>query len=109
MMAVMRPTPADKFAAGVAEIVVVAGTPRFNFKNTSYHWEGHPRRFAAPEYSDGHPDAQETNMIRNFSALVSAGKCDDSWGEIALVTQRVVDACVASAREGGRPVAVGTG
>src|SRR5437660_6132980 len=34
MMAVMRPTPADKFAAGVAEIVVVAGTPRFWMLNT---------------------------------------------------------------------------
>jgi predicted dehydrogenase len=91
------------------ESAFVADTPKFNVKNTSYHWESHPRRFAVPEYSDGHPDAQETNMIRNFSALVSAGTCDESWGEIALLTQRVTDACVASAREGGRPVAVGNG
>jgi predicted dehydrogenase len=88
------------------EAAFVADTPKFNVKNTSYHWESHPRRVAVPEYSDGHPDAQETNMIRNFSALVSSGKRDDSWGEIALATQRVVDACVASARENGRPVAV---
>ncbi len=53
--------------------------------------------------SDGQ---QETNMIRNFSALVSSGKLDDSWGEIALKTQQVMDACVQSARDGGRPVAV---
>jgi predicted dehydrogenase len=89
------------------ESAFVADTPKFNVKNTSYHWESHPQRFAVPEYSDGHPDAQETNMIRSFSALAAGSKLDESWGEIALKTQLVVDACVASAREGGRPAPVG--
>jgi predicted dehydrogenase len=89
------------------ESAFVSDTPKFNVKNCSYHWESHPRRVAVPEYSDGHPDAQETNMIRNFSALVLGGKIDDSWGEIALKTQQVMDACVQSARDAGRPMAVG--
>jgi predicted dehydrogenase len=88
------------------ESAFVADTPTFNVKNCSYHWESHPRRIAVPEYSDGHPDAQETNMIRNFSEIVLSGKLDESWGEIALKTQRVMDACVTSAREGWGPTVV---
>ena len=88
------------------ESAFVADTPTFNVKNTSYHWESHPRRFAVPEYSDGHPDAQETNMIRTFSDLVLSGKTDPTWGDIALKTQQVMDACVKSARNDGRPVGV---
>ena len=88
------------------ESAFVADTPKFNVKNTSYHWESHPRRFAVPEYSDGHPDAQESNMIRNFSELALSGKPDETWGEIALKTQQVMDACVKSARNDGRPVGV---
>ncbi len=79
----------------------VADRPVFNVKGTSYHWESHPKRFAVTEYSDGTPDAQETNMIRTFSGLALSGKIDPTWPEIALKTQRVMDACLASARKGG--------
>jgi predicted dehydrogenase len=81
-----------------------ANTPKFNVVGTSYHWESHPKRYAVNEYSDGKPDAQEANMIRNFAELVLSKKVDESWGEIALKTQRVLDACVRSSREDGRPV-----
>jgi predicted dehydrogenase len=76
-------------------------TPAFRVKGCSYHWESHPRRFAVAEYSDGSPDAQETNMIRNFAEIVLSGKRDPVWGEIALKTQMVLDACLRSARDGG--------
>jgi predicted dehydrogenase len=79
----------------------IADRPVFNVKGTSYHWESHPKRFAVPEYSDGAPDAQETNMIRTFSALVLSGKVEPMWGDIALKTQVVLDACLQSARNGG--------
>lgn len=84
----------------------VADRPVFNVKGTSYHWESHPRRYAVTEYSDGAPDAQETNMIRHFSSLVLGGKPDPVWGEIALKTQVVLDACLASARGGGALVSL---
>jgi predicted dehydrogenase len=84
----------------------VADRPVFNVRGTSYHWESHPRRFAVTEYSDGTPDAQETNMIRTFSGLVLSGKPDMTWGEIALKTQLVLDACLRSARAGGAIVPV---
>ncbi|VTR95942.1 glucose-fructose oxidoreductase : GFO/IDH/MocA family oxidoreductase OS=uncultured planctomycete 8FN GN=8FN_20 PE=4 SV=1: GFO_IDH_MocA [Gemmata massiliana] len=79
----------------------VADRPVFNVKGTSYHWESHPRRFAVTEYSDGAPDAQETNMIRTFSGLALSGKVDPMWPDVALKTQTVMDTCLASARNGG--------
>ena len=59
-----------------------------------------------PEYSNSHPTAQETGLFRTFSTLVTTGRLDRSWGEIALATQQVVDACVESAGE-GRAVELG--
>lgn len=82
----------------------IADRPVFNVKGTSYHWESHPRRFAVAEYSDGAPDAQETNMIRTFSGLVLSGKVDPTWPDIALKTQVVLDACLSSARNGSAVV-----
>jgi hypothetical protein len=58
------------------------------------------------EYSDGAADAQETNMIRTFSGLALSGQPDPTWGEIALKTQVVLDACLHSARTGGGLVEV---
>ncbi len=81
-------------------------TPAYRVSGCSYHWESHPRRYAVPEYSDGKPEAQETNMIRNFSALVHSGQLDASWSEIALQTQIVLDACLRSARQDGQFVAL---
>jgi hypothetical protein len=45
-------------------------------------------------------------MIRAFSGVVTSGKLDPQWGEVALQTQRVMDACQRSARAGGTLVAV---
>ncbi|MDB5313860.1 MAG: afr 3 [Gemmataceae bacterium] len=72
----------------------------------SFHMESHPRRHVVREYSDGAAGAQEATMIRTFSGIVSSGKLDPQWGEIALKTQLVLDACLRSAREGGRLVPV---
>ncbi|MFM8275207.1 MAG: Gfo/Idh/MocA family protein [Gemmata sp.] len=83
----------------------VADRPVFNVKGTRYHWESHPRRFAVTEYSDGSPDAQETNMIRTFSGLALGKKPDPFWPEVALKTQAVLDACLSSARQNGALVA----
>jgi predicted dehydrogenase len=81
-------------------------TLRFNVSGCSYHWESHPRRYAVDEYSDGKPDAQETNMIRNFSEIVLSGRPDPMWSEIAIKTQLVLDACLQSARREGQLVPV---
>ena len=80
--------------------------PLFSARGCSFNMESHPRRFAVREYSNGEPEAQETNMIRNFSEIVLSKKLDRSWGEIALKTQVVLDACLQSARAGGGLVGV---
>ncbi len=80
--------------------------PVFDVNGCSFHMQSRARRFAAPEYSDGAADAQEVNMIRTFSGLALSGKPDPAWGETALKTQTVLDACLRSAREDGRVVAL---
>ena len=72
-----------------------------------FNMEDHTRRVAAAESSNSFPNAQEANMVRTFADLVLAGKLDPSWGEIALKTQQVMDACVESSRRDGALVAVG--
>ena len=64
--------------------------------------EKHVRSVATREYSNNHPSAQETNLFRKFSSLALSGQPDPHWPEIALKTQRVLDACLASAQDGGK-------
>lgn len=89
-----------------AESAFEVNQPYFRVSGCFFHMESHPRRFVAREYSEGAPNAQEVNMIRNFSLIVISGKLDPTWGDIALKTQLVLDACLQSAREGGKLVAV---
>jgi predicted dehydrogenase len=86
---------------------------RFEVTNSVFEVEGcdfdmqrRTRTVAVPEYSNSHGTAQEARMFRTFSTLVTTGRLERRWGEIALATQRVMDACAQSARE-GRPVALG--
>lgn len=89
-----------------SEAAFVVQKPVFRVKGCSFQMESHPARHAAAEASDGREDAQETNMARTFAALALGGKPDPTWPDIALKTQRVMDACVRSARDGGRAVEV---
>lgn len=50
----------------------------------------------------------EANMFHTFSDLVVTKKFDPRWPEITLQTQRVLDACLLSARLGSVPVEVTT-
>lgn len=65
------------------------------------------RRVTVDEHSHGHATAQETAMFRGFVDRIRSGKPDPAWAEAALKTQIVMDACLASARDGGRAVAIG--
>ena len=80
--------------------------PVFRARGCDHNMEGHTRRFVVHEYSNGTPDAQEANMIRTFARIVTSGRLEPQWGEIALKTQQVIDACLRSAREDGRAVAL---
>jgi len=80
--------------------------PVFRAQGCDFNMEGHTRRYAVSEFSDGKPNSQETNMIRTFAGIVLSGKLDPDWGERALKTQQVLDACLQSAREDGKRVEV---
>ncbi|MCR9202519.1 MAG: gfo/Idh/MocA family oxidoreductase, partial [Planctomycetaceae bacterium] len=62
------------------------------------------RTESVSEYSNNHQNAQETKLFRNFAALVLSGNIDSHWPEITLKTQRVMDAALSSAQNGGEPV-----
>ncbi len=75
----------------------------FRATGCQFNMEPHRRQYSVAEYSNNHPNAQETRMIRTFSDLVLSKKVDDHWPQIALKTQQVMDACLASAVS-GQPV-----
>jgi predicted dehydrogenase len=56
------------------------------------------------EPSNNAPGSQEAGMFRTFSALVLERRLDPHWPRITLLTQGVLDACLASARNGSAPV-----
>jgi predicted dehydrogenase len=76
----------------------------FNIRGCDFNMEEHTRRMAVAEYSNSAENSQETNLFRNFADLVLAGQPDPRWGEISLKTQKVLDACLRSARDGGRTI-----
>jgi len=64
------------------------------------------QRVVTQEYSESHETAQEVKLFRNFSELVLKGTVDRSWGENSLKVQRVMSACMESARNDGQPVSL---
>lgn len=66
-----------------------------------FHNNRNSRHVPVCEHSDSHPDSQETKLFRNFAELVLSGKPDPFWSEISLKTQRVLDACLWSAKRSG--------
>ena len=69
-----------------------------------YNMTEHTRRIAVREYSNNAATAQESNLFRNFAGIAESGKLDPHWPEIALKTQRVLDACLSSANKNGELV-----
>jgi predicted dehydrogenase len=80
--------------------------PIFRTRGCDANMENHSRRFAVPEYSNSAPNAQETNMIRTFAGIVLSGSLEPQWGDVALKTQQVLDACMQSAREEGKLISL---
>jgi predicted dehydrogenase len=69
-----------------------------------FNLEPNTRRWPVPEYSNSHPSAQESNLFRRFAEQVRSGKLNDAWPQMALTTQRVMQACRDSAVADGQPV-----
>jgi predicted dehydrogenase len=89
-----------------SEVTFDVTAPVFRVHGCDFNMEGHARRFAVDEYSNSTANSQEANMIRTFSRIVTSGQLESRWGEQALKTQQVLDACLQSAREDGKAVAI---
>jgi predicted dehydrogenase len=69
-----------------------------------FSMEQRARKQLFAEHGNSHATSQETNLIRNFSALVISGRLDEHWPRISMLTQQVMDACLESGLNGGTPV-----
>jgi predicted dehydrogenase len=68
-----------------------------------FKMEPRVRRSTIAEHSQAHPSAQESNLFREFAKQVHTGRLNSDWPEWSLKTQTVMEACLQSARQGGRP------
>jgi predicted dehydrogenase len=91
------------------EVAFDVSQPAFEIAGCDFNMEEHTQRIAVREYSNSTANAQETRLFEDFARLVLRGEFDVRWGEIALQTQTVLDACLRSARSGGQTVDVSTG
>lgn len=90
-----------------SEVTFDVNNTRFVTRGCDFNMEEHTRRVAVAEYGNSAPNAQETNLFRNFATLALSGKPDGFWGDIALKTQQVVEACLTSARQDGKLINLG--
>ena len=86
------------------EVAFEVGNHNFSTEGCDFNMEKFFTRHAVSEYSNNTPNSQETELFRTFSKLVLSGTCDSYWPEIALKTQRVLDAALKSAHTGGAAV-----
>ena len=80
--------------------------PKFNVVGCDFNMEDHSRTMTTQEYSSGAESAAEARMFRRFGQIVVAGKLEPQWSEYSLKTQKVLDKCYDSARQGGGTVTV---
>lgn len=86
------------------ELEVLSAQDVFAIDNCSFHMQNHLRRHAVAEVDAGHATSQEVRMFRHFSDLVLSGRRESAWPTWTLQTQRVLDACFESTRQGGAAV-----
>jgi predicted dehydrogenase len=84
-----------------SDVAFEVSNPVHTVSGCDFRMEGHPRRIEVCEDSHGTANSQEAKMFQCFGELALSGRVDGSWGEMALKTQVVLDACLASARSGG--------
>ncbi len=88
------------------ELSFETSQPQYHIQGCDFRMEPHVRRESVVEAAHGTPDSQEANLYRNFSARVLSGTVESAWAEVAWKNQVLIDACLDSARAGGREVTV---
>jgi len=77
--------------------------------NCRWNFGRHTAVQAVAEYPGGEPNAQEVNMFRRMAELVLSGNIDPLYPELAIKTQRILDACRRSDAAGGKKIAIENG
>lgn len=68
-----------------------------------YTLNGEPRSDACPTETGPH-HGHDAALFRHFAAQAATGELNTDWPRWSVLTQRVLDACLASAQQGGRPI-----
>jgi predicted dehydrogenase len=82
------------------EVSFEVGNAFFAVTGCEFNMEARTHAVVTREYSNSHPSSQETNLFRNFGAQVLSGKLCEDWPRQALLTQQVMEECLAAARAG---------
>jgi predicted dehydrogenase len=82
------------------------GNAVFEVRGCDFEMQPGVRRFDVEEHSHSHPTAQESCLFRLFAEQVQSGKLNTLWPDMALKTQAVMQACLASSQSQGRAVKV---
>jgi predicted dehydrogenase len=90
------------------EVSFDVGNHNFAADKCFFNMEKSLRTHSLCEYSNNAKNAQETSLFRTFSGLVLSGQRDSFWPEVALKTQRILDAALKSANSDGAAVTPNT-
>ncbi len=82
------------------ELTFYTARPEFAEVGCEFTMTENRHDFTVAESGNGAPDAQETKLFRKFSSLVNEGRLESCWPEYSLKTQRILDACMQSAKSG---------
>ncbi len=90
-----------------AELTFETFNPDYRMLGCDFEMRARARCHWVDEYSNSDANSQEAKMIRTFANQVLEGQVEPAFGRLAFDTQRVLDACLASARSGNQPVSLG--
>ena len=71
----------------------------FQVTGCDFDMQRRTRRVSVPEYGNSRGTSQEVRLFHDFSTLVLEKRRAPHWGDVALKTQLVLDACSRSAAE----------
>lgn len=85
-------------------IAFETGNAVFDVRGCDFEMQPHQKCIEVEEHSHSASDSQEARLFRHFAEQVQTGELNTLWPEMALKTQIVMEACLASARSDGRTV-----
>lgn len=96
--------PYDNTSADEWELEFIVSQSDFVTEGCDFAMHNSTRRVTVGESSNSSPDSQEAKLFRTFGDIVLSGQLVPKWPEVALKTQKVMDACLTSARRSGEIV-----